>query len=301
MATAEVDVFCVGYACIDLNFSVPRHPGPNEKVRASALHLCGGGPAANAAVAVTRLGGTAAFGGALGRDAFGDTHIRELEAEYVATGAVRRGNHATAVAAVGTKPDGSRSIYHYTSPDALLPEDALSLSQQPARVLLLDAHQAPASTALIAEARARGIPVVLDAGSVHEGTRLLLDKVDYLVASENFALTHTGEDDPPAALAAMDGLAPFIAITCGREGVYWLDEDGRHHLPAFDIRAMDETGAGDAFHGAFALGLAQNLPPRRNVRRASAAGALTCLHAGARTALPSLAEVSALLGETARR
>ena len=289
-----IDVLCVGYACMDINFNAPHHPASDEKVRALSMHSCGGGPASNAAVAIARLGGQAAFAGYLGRDAFGDAHLMELLEAGVQTAGVDRGDAATPVAAVTIKPDGDRSIIDYRVPSALAPKDIISLSAQPARVLLVDGHQPLLSIKLVKEARHLGIPSVLDAGSVHEGTMRLYNKVDYLISSQKFARQLSGEDDPRKALAFFDGAAPFTAVTWGRGGVYWQDDKGQHHMPAFDIEAVDTTGAGDAFHAAFALGLAKAMELRTNLRRACATAALTCMKVGARSALPEGARVDAL-------
>lgn len=294
MSTAGFDVLCVGYACVDINFSARHHPGPDEKIRAADMHTCGGGPAANAAVAIARLGGKAGFAGYLGHDAFGDAHLRELTEEGVAIEAIIRGKSPTPVACVTIKPDGRRSIIDYSPSGTAVKDDAIILSKQTAKVLLIDGHQPLLSARLVDQARALGIPSLLDAGSVHDGTLMLYNKVDYLITSEKFARDFSGEDDPRLALAAMDGAAPFVACTWGADGVYWQDEDGQHHMPAFDIEPIDTTGAGDAFHGAFALGLAEGLSHKENLRRASATAALTCLKAGARSALPYRAKVEQL-------
>lgn len=258
------------------------------------MHSCGGGPAANAAVAIARLGGHAAFAGYLGSDAFGEAHLQEFVHEGVETSNIHRANTPTPIAAVTIKPNGDRSIIDYRAPNSNAPEDSVNLTELAAKVLLLDGHQPLLSINLVEEARALGIPSLLDAGSIHDGTLMLYNKVDYLITSEKFAREFSGEDDPRLALAAFDGAAPFIAATWGAEGVYWQDEEGQHHMPAFDIEPVDTTGAGDAFHGAFALGLAQGLPVKTNIRRASATAALTCLESGARSALPFRAKVEAL-------
>lgn len=293
-STALVDVVCVGYACVDLNFTAAHHPRTDEKVRATSLHNCGGGPAANAAIAIARLGGSVRFCGYLGNDAFGDSHISELNADGVNTQEIFRGDAPTPIASVITKPNGTRSIIDYRAPSAIVPEGFYSLIVSPAKVLLVDGHQPLLSLRLIEEARGLGIPIVLDAGSVNDGTRILYNKVDYLVTSEKFAREFSSEDDPHNALAFFDGAAPFVACTWGAEGVYWQDEYGQHHTTAFDIEVVDSNGAGDAFHGAFALGIAQGMEPKENLRRASATGALTCLKNGARSAIPRKAAVNRL-------
>jgi sulfofructose kinase len=290
-----LQVLCVGYACVDINFNAPHHPGADEKLRATQMHTCGGGPAANAAVTIARLGGSARFSGYLGNDAFGDAHLKELAADGVLADMLHRSDAPTPVAAVTIKPNGDRAIIDYRAPTAIAPDDTLSLTDSPAKVLLIDGHQPLLSLKLVEEARALGIPTVLDAGSINDGTLLLYNKVDYLITSEKFAKHYSDEDDPRTALAALDGAAPFIACTWGADGVYWQDEYGQHHTPAFDIEPVDTTGAGDAFHGAFALGLAEGLPPKQNMRRACAVGALTCLKHGARSALPTRQAVDALL------
>jgi len=279
---------------VDINFNVSHHPTADEKLRAAAMHTCGGGPAANAAVTIARLGGSARFCGYLGNDAFGDAHLREFASHGVHADVLDRGDAPTPIAAVTIKPNGERSIIDYRAPSALAAEDTISLAKFPAKVLLVDGHQPLLSLALIEEARALGIPSILDAGSINDGTQLLYNKVDYLITSEKFAKHYSGEDDPRTALAALDGAAPLIACTWGADGVYWQDHYGQHHTPAFDIETVDTTGAGDAFHGAFALGIAEGLKAKQNMRRACATGALTCLKSGARNALPTRKAVDAL-------
>ena len=289
-----VDVLSVGDACVDININAAHHPTADEKLRATNMHTCGGGPAANAAVTIARLGGSARFSGYLGNDAFGDAHLREFANNGVHADGLHRGDAPTPVAAVTIKPNGERSIIDYRAPSARAAEDTISLTKFPAKVLLIDGHQPLLSLALIEEARALGIPSILDAGSINDGTQLLYNKVDYLITSAKFAKHFSGEDDPRTALATLDGAAPLIACTWGADGVYWQDEYGQHHTPAFDIEAVDTTGAGDAFHGAFALGIAEGLKTKQNMRRACATGALTCLKAGARSALPTRKAVDAL-------
>lgn len=301
MPQDEVDVLCVGYACVDINFSVSHHPSSDEKIRARSMTSCGGGPAANAAVAVARLGGTARFCGYLGNDAFGEAHLQEFVSAGVYCDVMARGSSPTPLATVTIKPDGARSIIDYRSPTALAPPDCISLATHPCKVLLVDGHQPLLSLRLVEEARSRGIPSVLDAGSINDGTRLLYNKVDFLIASEKFAKAMSHEEDPRLTLAALDGSAPLVAATWGADGVYWQDKDDHHHLPAFDISAVDTTGAGDAFHAAFALGLAQGLRLRDNMRRACATGALTCMQYGARNALPNEKAVATLSGIDPRR
>lgn len=287
----RVDVLCVGHAAYDLSFAVERHLGPDEKLFAGALISCGGGPAANAAVTVVRLGYTAAFAGHLGHDVHGQLHCAELASEGVDTGWVARSEMPTPVSAIIIKPDGARALVCHKGATRPLPADAIDLANADATVLLFDGHEPLLSAALLN----RPAPKVLDAGSLHAGTEALMFKVDYLVCSEKFAGQWLGTDDPARALQALAEQSPAVVITLGERGLIWRKAGETGQLPAFPIHPVDTTGAGDAFHGAFAAGLAAGMDWPELLRFASAAGAACCEVLGARPGLPGLAAVTAIL------
>jgi sulfofructose kinase len=289
-----VDVLCVGHACYDLAFFVPHHPGPDEKIFSKELVLAGGGPAANAAVAIRRLGGSSAFFGYLGSDAFGERHAQEMEHEGVETSLLVRGSFPTPLAVSLVKPDGARTVVNQSE---ATPKLEASLAARPwptARTILFDGHEPRISLPIVEEARRRGIPTVLDAGSLHEGTTKLAEVVDFLVASERFAAQATGLTDPEEALRRLAASHPCVVVTLGDRGLIWSTKGQRGRLAAYSIACVDSTGAGDAFHGAFALGVARRMAWEDLLSFASAAGALTCTRLGARHGLPSAEEVASL-------
>ncbi len=291
-------MLCVGYACVDVNFSISHHPAADEKMRASKRSLCGGGPAANAAVQICRLGGSASFLGYLGDDLYGDLHASELQQAGVVTDDLLRGATPTPVAVVLIKPNGDRCIVDHRGDHESLPADAYHFRPNRApKVLLVDGHEPALSIKLVETCGRLGIPTVLDAGSLHSGTAALFDQVDFCIASEKFARQQTGREDPIEALSELSGSAPVVAVTCGERGLYWQSGGAQAHLPAYPISAVDTTGAGDAFHGAFALGLTEGLDLEENFRRSAAVGALTCLRAGARAALPTKRALEAWLSK----
>ncbi|MDX1776681.1 MAG: PfkB family carbohydrate kinase, partial [Desulfobulbales bacterium] len=120
-----IDVLCVGASTYDLVYSVDRHPLPDEKIRAHSFTGCGGGPAANAAVTVARLGLQAAFAGYLGNDIFGKAHFEELQQAGVHTGLVHRGQYSSALSVVLVKPGGSRALVNYREPGSFLSADSV--------------------------------------------------------------------------------------------------------------------------------------------------------------------------------
>ncbi|MCX8049086.1 MAG: PfkB family carbohydrate kinase [Methylohalobius sp.] len=292
----RLDVLCIGHASYDLIFSVPHHPGPDEKCTATAFTACGGGPAANAAVTVARLGGKAAFIGYLGRDLHGQAHLEELVRDGVDTTFVCRGEAPTPLSAVLVKPNGKRTLVNYRAAQPLLPE-AVKWSDWNVQAVLVDGHEPEVSCFFLPQLRGAGSITVLDAGSLHEGTRRLMFEVDYLVASRKFAAQWLGRDDPQRALQELGAKSPTVVITLGEEGLIWQRRGERGVLPAFPVTAVDTTGAGDVFHGAFAFALAEGRGWFEVLRFASAAAALCCTKLGARPGIPTRPEVEAFLAK----
>ena len=291
----HIDVLCVGVASYDFVFSVPHHPEPDEKSSADAFVRGGGGPAANASVMVARMGLTSAFAGYLGLDIFGSIHLEELHSAGVNTELVVRGQYTTPVSGVIVKPSGDRSVVNYRSADSILHRDTPFLSTIHPRVILFDGHEPELSLALLNQTRGRGIITVLDAGSLNRGTSELFDKIDYLVCSERFACEFSGSSSPDTAMERLIAHARSVVITLGKNGLIWKNAGGEGRIPAFQVDAKDTTGAGDAFHGAFAGCLAMGKGWNETLTYASAAAALCCTKLGARTGIPEGAEVEMFL------
>lgn len=280
-----VDVLCIGHASYDLVFSVAHHPSEDEKMLAESLLGCGGGPAANAAVTVAKLGFSAAFAGYLGLDLYGDSHYRELTELGVDTRLLQRGHSPTPLSAVLVKPDGKRALINYKGETQALASNSIDFSGIMAKVLLFDGHEANISLDLVNQVRPQNLPTILDAGSLHDGTRALLDKMTYLVCSEKFAWQYAGDVD--IALTQLAALAPAVVITLGERGLIWRCGVETGSLCAPPVTALDTTGAGDAFHGAFAAAVAANSDWSQTLRYASAAGAYCCTQLGARPGIPN--------------
>lgn len=296
-----MDIICVGHACYDLIFQVPHHPSEDEKLGSTTHRGCGGGPAANAAIAIARLGLSTGFIGYLGNDVYGDSHFAEFKAEGVNTQHLQRGSIATPVAALIVKPDGKRSVINYTEASTILPADHCSLDpNQLPSVLLVDGHQPAISAQLIKQAKRLGITTILDAGSLKPGTRQLMSEVDFLAASEKFARQLTQQDNPELALQQMSSLAPNVIITLGERGLIWAQGNSTGSLSAFVVNTIDSTGAGDAFHGGLAAAFAMQKSWNDALVFASAVAALCCTKVGARPGMPMKTEVDAFLKNSRR-
>lgn len=297
----KIDVLCVGHASYDLVFSVPHHPSSDEKCAASSLVSCRGGPAANAAVTVSRLGYSAAFAGYLGNDVFGEMHFLELRQEDILPDLIVRGTSPTPLSVALVKPDGRRSLVNYRGSTKPLPRHSINFTDIDPTVILFDGHQPLISTTLAENARERGLKTILDAGSLRRGIEELITLVDYLVCSERFAHQFTGERDERQAVSKLHEYAPTGIITLGERGLIWKSPQGMGVLPAFAVNAVDSTGAGDTFHGAFAVCLAAKKEWEQTLHYASAAAALCCTKIGSRPGIPTAQEVSKFLDSEGSR
>lgn len=295
----------LGMATVDFLTVVPRLPGADEVFPLERLEVQGGGPVATALAAATRLGGRSAFVGAIGDDSWADVILNDFRKFGVDSGQVvcRQGGtspHSVILVEAGT---GKRSIL-YSKGDleglkaAELPHELI----RQAGVLHLDGFDIEAATAAARVARSAGVPVSLDggAGEPWPGLEGLLPSVDLLVVAAQFARHLSGEEEPEAALPHLLGRgARHAVITDGARGSWFASSDGESgHVPAFPVKAVDTTGAGDAFHGAYLHAYLGGEPIAACVRFASAAGALQCTTLGGRSGLPTEEQVRALISES---
>jgi sulfofructose kinase len=206
----------------------------------------------------------------------------------------------TPISAVMIDPSGERTIVTFRDPKlwhVKLPDFDTLLDDCDA--ILTESRCAEFCTELCAEAVRRGIPVIVDvdrAMSLREG---LLNASTHLVFSSEPLQETADESDDGAALRKIAKLTKsFLAGTRGARGTIWLDERGLlQETPAFPVHTVDTLGAGDVFHGAFALAITEGQELREALRFASAAAALKCTRFGGAFAAPQRAEVTALLGE----
>lgn len=290
-------LLCIGHACYDLIFLVDEHPAPDQKIVAGSFSDCGGGTAANGAVAAARLGHRVLLAAYLGNDAFGKAHVAELEDVGVDTTYLLRGDGPTAISSIFVKPDGRRSIVNYRQGVVEMGVDGVDLAQIRPGALLLDGHQIGLARALVEQAHELGVPTILDGDGLHPGAIELADRVDYLVTSEHFARGVSGEDDLGQALESLNRPGRSLVITMGEHGLLWAHEGAQGQLPAYAVKTVDSTGAGDAFHGAFAAGVAAGYDWAYLLAYASATGALCTTVVGARPGMPTRAAVEKLIGK----
>ena len=293
-------ILCAGIAVQDIVMRVERFPAPGAKVSASEFIITGGGCAANAALAVARLNGRAAFAGPLGgkADAVSKRILIDLAAEGVDCSGVARVDGGTAsVSLILLDAAGEKTIAtrRGVGLGQTLPENAGRLVAD-ADAVLVDNRFPEFVTAVCRAAQARKIPTVIDLDLATKADDALLKLGTHVIASSEALRATTGLGEPAAALTRLAENVPgFVAVTDGPNGVYWLENGALRHMPAFAVKAIDTLGAGDAFHGAFTLAIAEGRDLVGALRFASAAAALKCTHFGGAAGAPKRAEVEAFL------
>ena len=296
------DVLCIGHAAYDLSVFVDGYPTENSKCETHELLEACGGPAANAAYLLSSWGIRSAFAGLVGDDVYG----RRIRDEFNAIGTdvsllELRPGHATPLSMILiNRLNGSRTIVNRKLKGATLKLQPGQLAGLSPAVLLFDGHELEASLMAL-EAFPAAISI-LDAGSWREGTEVLAGKVQYLAASERFALQATGladlrsdESRHECIRQLRDQFATNTIVTLGEKGLIVDDGCGFRPLPAFPALAVDSTAAGDIFHGALAFGIAQSLPLWESLRLASMAASLSVRMPGGRASIPSLQRVTETL------
>ena len=296
-------ILCIGMPVRDLTFRVPGLPARGSKENASHFDEICGGNALNGAIGIARLGGRASICGPMGdarettsRYIFDKMAEEGIETKHI----VRMPGLVTPISNIMIDPSGERTIVTFRDPELWkvhLPDADTLLADCAA--ILTESRCAAFCTDLCAEARRRGIPVIVDvdrAMSLREG---LLTASSHLVFSSEPLQETASVADDGEALKKIAKLTPsFLAGTRGAQGTIWLDEQGTlQQTPAFPVHTVDTLGAGDVFHGAFALAITEKQDLRAALRFASAAAALKCTRFGGAFAAPQRAEVEALLSQ----
>src|SRR3954462_4427808 len=297
-------ILCVGIPGRDLTFRVDELPERGFKVNASHFDEISGGNALNAAIGIVRLGGRASVCGLMGdareissRYIFDKLGEEGIETEHI----VHMPGLVTPISNIMIDPSGERTIVTFRDPQlwkVRLPDPEVLLED--CHAILTENRCAEFCTELCVEARDRGIPVIVDVDrtmSLREG---LLTASSHLVFSSEALQSTAGMADDGEALKKIAKLTPsFLAGTQGAQGTLWLDEKRNlQRTPAFPVHTVDTLGAGDVFHGAFALAITEKQDVPDALRFASAAAALKCTRFGGAFAAPQRTEVEELLSHS---
>lgn len=293
------DVVGLGLCTHDYLAVIPHIPQFESSVRMKVDSQQGGGPAATAMVAASRLGAKAAFVGSVGDDVSGSFIIADFQRYGVDTNyiEVQSGAKSHLVICLVEENTGSRAFIG--NPATVKPPkpDSLDLNLfRQAKFLHIDGHAPEASLAAAQAARQAGVPVVMDA-THRRGTEALIRLVDILIPSrffyQEFGQEYGGSEDPLTVARRLLDYGPTeVIITLGEEGCACANQTESFLLPAFEIDpVVDTTGCGDVFHGAYIVAKLRGYDLRLASQFASAAAGLKVRKIGGREGIPTLAEV----------
>jgi len=298
-----LDVVGIGATAVDSVYLLPACPSPNgsfDKMRIDRHFVSCGGQVATALATCARFGLTSKFAGVTGADENGIRVRRELNERGVDLDytIIRDAPNQYAVILVDQR-SGERIVLWDRDERLKLRDDEIPTALlRAARVVHLDDVDLDGAILAAEAACAAGTPVTSDIDSSTDRTLDLVKAVTFPIFAEHVPTALTGIEDPYAALQALrrvhDGV---LCVTLGSRGAMALEGDRLHHAPAFAVDAVDTTGAGDVFRGAFIYAYLNGFPVAHALRLANAAAAVSCTRLGAMASVPSREEAEQLMAE----
>ena len=289
-------VLCVGQSAYDITLPLDHYPIENKKVKIPDKVECGGGSSSNCAFLLAKWGIDATFAGIIGNDHYGNNILDEYITVGVDTKYLQISNRypTTSSYIIANTSIGSRTILTYK--DMGIHMAPVSLLDNEFDYILFDGYEK--EFAMEAIRRNPKAITLLDAGSVKEATVELAKVVDYVICSHDFAIEYSkvdiDYDDIETIKKAYDILAKdfkHVIITLESYGCFTKIDGEYKIVPSIKVKAVDSTGAGDIYHGAFMYGLVKGFDIEKTMRFANITGALSCLKVGSRLSIPELKEV----------
>ena len=289
-------VMLIGVAALDFVFAVPAFPEKAMKYRAEGAEIVVGGGAANAALAVSRLGGTAHLGARLGEDQIADIFLSLLAPEGVRTDLVQRTPGArSSFSSIYIDTDGERQIMNFRGSD--LAGDTGWIDDTPeVQAVMTDTRWGAGAIRVLELASERGVPGVVDAEAPMD--KEMLSPASHVAFSLQGLMSFAKGDTPQEALLEADGMLPgWVCVTDGADGAYHVEDGAVVNTPGFAVDVKDTLGAGDVWHGAFSLALAEGRNESESIRFANAAAAIKCTTFGGLRGCPDRDTVERFLQE----
>lgn len=300
-------VVVLGSINVDTTYHVNRFPQPGETIAAQSKSSAPGGKGANQAVAAARSGAQTAFVGAVGSDNEGQYMLEALKENDIDTSHINIDKyHGTGSAAITLDANGQNDIMVYGGANqAMQPGEFGDLSELLAHTdFLIAQFETPQAVALdlFKQAKEQGVTTVLNPAPAHEIMPELLQYTDVIAPNETECALLTGIEltDEDSMLKSADYFrergVKHLLITLGDRGVFYSTPDDHGLVPAFKVKAVDTTAAGDTFIGALCSQLEKNLANvEDSLRYAQRASSLTVQRMGAMPSIPTGEDVKAAL------
>ncbi|WP_297407419.1 carbohydrate kinase family protein [uncultured Cetobacterium sp.] len=290
------NILCVGHSACDITYIMDEFPIENRKYKVNETKIMGGGPTGNASYLLGKYGEDVSYITTLGLDAYGVNIVSELESVKVdLKNSILKKEYTTPCSMIITNiKTGSRTILNHRNKNFIPDTYKINYINKP-KFILFDGHEIELARRALNE-----FPeaiTILDAGSYKLETVELGAKVDYLICSEDFAREYTEieEVNKENYLEVFNKMKKLnkknIIITLGEKGCLYKKNGEIYNYPAFETKAIDTTGAGDIFHGAFVYALSNKFDLMKAIKFSSVCASLSVEKIGGRESIPMLEDI----------
>jgi sugar/nucleoside kinase (ribokinase family) len=300
-ATSAWDVVGIGANSVDFVHLLPGYPQPFgafAKMKIQRQEILCGGQMATAMSACARLGLRAKYVGVTGTDENGRRVRRELDRRGIdLTDLIIRDAQNQFAVILVDETNGDRIVLWDRDERLMMRERDIPVEAiASARIVHVDDVDQGAAIRAAEIAREHGVPVTSDIDRMTPRTKELIDAVSVPIFAEHVPTRVTGLREQEEALRALrQPHHQVLCVTLGERGAMALDGGGLHYAPAFEVEAVDTTGAGDVFRAGFLFALLRGWSTEDTLRFANAAAAVSCTRLGALGGIPSLDEVEELV------
>lgn len=291
-------ILCIGHAAYDITIPLEGFIKENTKNRLEGILECGGGPANNAAYLLGKWGMDVTFIGVVGNDEYGRYIKEELESVNVDTKYMEFNDKykTTSSFILANMETGSRTILTYRSNKLRMSDIDINFEPD---IILVDGQEPELSLKMIN--KYPNAISIIDAGRPTNEIIELCKHIDYIVCSKEFAETVSGnkmdEHEDIVLEALEDEFSGQIVVTLEDKGCVYSKDHHFIHIPGIKEDALDTTGAGDIFHGAFTYGIAKKFPIEENLKFANIVAGLSVTRLGSKNSMFTLEEIEEYIRE----
>ena len=298
------EITVLGIFVADISFSGPKIPSIGETVLGKKYNIGPGGKGCNQAIAIARLGGNVSFISKIGKDAYGELALKTLEKNKIFTKNIIQDNsQQTGVAGILVDQNSGKNAINVIvgAPSSLkINEIEKQMNLIKNSKILLTQLEIPKDVTLhcLKTAKENGCLTILNPAPASEITKEFYNFIDYFTPNETEAEFYTGIKitNEKEAKQAADKLTNLgvkkTIITLGEKGLFYSDGKEEIYLKASNVKAIDTTGAGDAFNGALAFGLSKGKPIKQCLELANKVAGISTTKLGAGDAMPFLKDIN---------
>ncbi len=298
------EITVLGIFVADISFSGPKIPSIGETILGKKYNVGPGGKGCNQAIAIARLGGNTNFISKIGKDAYGELALKTLEKNKISTeNIIQDGNQQTGVAGILVDQNTGKNAINVIvgAPSSLkISEIEKQINLIKRSKIFLTQLEVPKDVTLhcLKTAKENGCITILNPAPASEISKEFFNNTDFFTPNETEAEFYTGIKitSEKEAKQAADKLLNLgikkIIITLGEKGLFYSDGKEETYLKASAVKAIDTTGAGDAFNGGLAFGLSKEKPIKECLELANKVAGISTTKLGAGDAMPFLKDIN---------